>query len=178
MCTGTSFMIAATIASSAMTAMGQMQQAKSQKAQANFNAAVARNNATISQQNAQDARDRGHQAEQEHRERVRLTKGTARAQQAANGFLVDDTADSTNVDLLSDIEAAGALDILKIRDNTEREARRAELQGSDFTAQALGLDLQASSINPTFAVAGTLLGGAAKAAGLHNKAQVGKAGTS
>lgn len=163
--TTTGLAIAATIASTAAGAYGAYQQSQAAKSQANYQAAVARNNSIIAQQNAADVRDRGEVAEQEHRDRIKQTKGSAVASQAANGFLVDDPG-SSNVDLLADIAEAGELDVLRIRDNTEREARRAEIQGSNFQAQAGLFDMQASAQNPGLAGATTLLSGAAKTAKL------------
>ena len=158
--------IAMFAASTAMSAYGSYQQAKSAQGQANYNAAVQRNNAIIAQQNAADVRDRGAVAEDDHRRRIQQTKGSARAVQASTGFLVDDTEDSTNVQMVADLAEAGELDILRIRDNTEREAHRAEVQGVNFTAQAGLFDLKASSENPLAAAGGTLLAGAAKSAPL------------
>ena len=163
MCTGATFLV---MAAAAVSAKGQMDAAKAQQASLDFQAQVASNNQTIALQNAADVRDRGEVEENEHRRRVKQTKGAARASQAANGFLVDDDAGSTNIDLLSDIEEAGTLDILRLRDNTAREARRAEIQGVNFQAQSSLLSLQSDSINPGLAAAGTLLAGAAKAATL------------
>ena len=80
--------------------------------------------------------------------------------QAAQGFLVDDSEDSTNVMMLADIAAAGELDVLRMRDDTEREARRAEIQGSNFTAEAGLMDLKSASVQ-----GGSLLASAASVAG-------------
>lgn len=165
--------VAAMVASTAMSAYGSYQQAQAQRAQANYQAAVARNNAIIANQNAADARDRGGAAEDEHRRNIKRTKGTARANQAAAGFLVDDTEDSTNAQMMADIAEAGELDVLRIRDNTEREARRAEIQGANFTADAGLMDLKSSSINPTFSAGATLLSGAAKSAGQYSRLRKG-----
>ena len=152
------------MAAAAMSAYGQMQASNARKAQANYQAAVPRNNVIIAEQNAADVRDRGGVAEDDMRRRISQTKGSAKAMQAANGFLVDDTEDSTNTQMIADLAEAGELDVLRIRDNTEREARRAELQGDNFSAQAGLFDLKASSEAPGAAIAGTLLGGAAQSA--------------
>lgn len=156
-------------AGTAMSAVGQYQAqraaAQSARNQANYQAQVARNNAIIAQQNAADVRDRGARAEDEQRRRIHQTKGSAKAVQASHGFLVDDTADSTNVQMVADLAEAGELDILTIRDNTEREAHRAEVQGQQFVAEAGLFDLKAaSSTGPSgLGAMGTLLGGAASA---------------
>ena len=152
------------LAGSAIGAVGSYQQqqaaAASARNQANYQAAISRNNAIIAQQNAADVRDRGAAAESEHRSRIGQTKGAAKAVQAAQGFLVDDSEDSTNVMMLADIAAAGELDVLRMRDDTEREARRAEIQGSNFTAEAGLMDLKSASVQ-----GGSLLASAASVAG-------------
>ena len=155
------FSAVGTIASAA----GAAQQARAARDQANFQAGVARNNSIIAQQNAADVRDRGKVEAQEHRDRIKQTKGAAIASEAASGFLVDDPG-STNADLIADIAEAGELDVLRIRDNTEREARRAEVQGSNFKAQAGLFGMQASAQNPGLAGATTLLAGASRTAKL------------
>lgn len=161
------------LAGSAMGAVAtyQQQQTAAQNArnQASYNAAISRNNAIIANQNATDARDRGARAEEEQRARIGQTKGAGRAVQAAQGFLVDDTEDSTNVQMIADIAAAGELDVLRIRDNTEREARRAKIQGMNFTAEAGLHDLKGASAQggSLLGAAGTLLGGAASAYKIH-----------
>ncbi|WP_340152010.1 hypothetical protein [uncultured Sneathiella sp.] len=146
-------------------AMGARQQAQAAQQQANFQASVQRNNAIIAQQNAADVRNRGEVEAQEHRDRIRQTRGAVVASQAANGFLVDDPG-SSNVDLLADVMEAGELDVLRIEENTAREERRALIQGQNFTAQAGLFDAQASAQNPGLAGATTLLSGAAKTAKL------------
>ena len=174
MCISPGVMAILSFAGTAMGAIGQYQAsqaaAASARNQANYQAQVARNNAIIAQQNAADVRDRGERAEADHRQRISQTKGSARAVQASSGFLVDDTADSTNVQMMADLAEAGALDILTIRDNTEREAHRAEVQGQQFVAEAGLFDLKsASSTGPgVLGGAGTLLGGATKAYKIYN----------
>lgn len=160
--------IAAITASAAVSAYGAMQQAQAQRAQANYQAAVARNNAIIAQQNADDAQDRGDRAKDAHNRRLRQIKGKAKVQQAANGFLVDDTEDSTNVMMVADLVEAHKLDELGIEGDTAREVRRAKIQGDNYTAQAGLFSLKASDSSGATAAFGTLLGGAAKAAQVYN----------
>ena len=163
--TGVAWMVGLTIASTAMSTFGMYQQQQAAKRQANYQAQVARNNAVIAQQNADRIRMNKEMAEDEQRQRVEMTKGAARARLAANGLLVDDTEDATSQQLIQDIVEAGEYDVLKIRDNYEMEARRAELEGMNFLADASLMSMKASSINPGMAAFGTALEGAAKAAG-------------
>ena len=142
-----------------MSGIGMAQQASAAKAQAQYQQQVAYNNSIIAQQNAADVRDRGKRDEEEHRDRVAQSKGAAKGDMASLGFLIDDPG-STNVDLLADIAEAGELDVLKLRDNSAREERRALLQGDQFVAQANLYGMQASAANPGMAAAGTLVSGA------------------
>ena len=148
----------------AVSTIGAYQQAQAAKQQANFQRQQAEVNAIIAQQNAADVRDRGKVAEEEQRDQIAQNKGTVRAAEAAHGFLVDDPG-STNVDQLVDLAGKGELDVLRIRDNTLREERRALIQADNFTAQAGAFGAQASNINPAMSAGGTLLSGAGSAAG-------------
>ena len=71
---------------------------------------------------------------------------------------------------IRDLAEAGELDILRIHDNTEREARRAQIQGDQFTSDAGLLDMEAASQGGGSALGfgATLLGGATKAYGVYN----------
>ena len=158
--------VAATVASAAFSAYGQYQQSRAQQAQASYQAAVARNNAIIAQQNADDARDRGDRKKDAHKRALTQLRGRATVQQASNGFLVDDSVDSTNVMLIADLVEAGKLDELGIEGDTEREVRRAMIQGENYTAQAGLFSMQAADSSGLLGAAGTLLGGAAKASAI------------
>lgn len=160
--TGVAWMVGLTIASTAMQTYGMYQQQQAAKAQANYQAQVARNNAVVAQQNADRVRQQAKTAEEAQRERIKMTKGTAVAVAAANGLLVDDTEDSTVQTLVQDIAAAGEYDILTMRDNYEQEARRAEIQGVNYTAEAGLMSMKADSINPALSAFGTALEGASK----------------
>jgi hypothetical protein len=152
----------AAIASAGVGAVGAYQQSQAAKSQARYQQQVAQNNAIIAQQNADRIRQQAEVAEDEQRERLAATKGAARARLAANGLLVDDTEDATASLLLQDIAEIGEYDILKIRDNYEQEARVAEIQGSNYQAQAGLFGLQASAQSPGLAAAGSLLSSAGK----------------
>ena len=151
------------------TGVGAIQSAQQQSAanarytaQANYNAAIANNNAIAARQDAAAIRERGEIAEADRRRRVIQVKGAAKARQAALGFLLDDTEDSTNVQLIADLAEQGELDVLRIRDNTEMEARRALIQASNYQSQAQ-FDIwegQSAQGSPLLAGTSTLLGGA------------------
>jgi sRNA-binding protein len=164
MCTGIS--IALSAAGTLMSAASAYQQSQAQKAQARYQAQVASNNAIIAQQNAASIKEKGVIAQQEHRRKVKAVKGLAKTQQAAKGFLVDDTADSSNQQAIQDIVELGKLDELRIKHNTDLEERRALIQGVNFQAQAGLYDLKASQQNPLLAGTSTLLAGASSTAKL------------
>ena len=145
-------------------AMGAYQQSQAAQAQARYQAQVAENNRIIAQQNADRIRQNMDTAEDEQRQRIAQTKGSARAAMGATGFLVDDTEDSTFALIQQDIMELGEYDILKLRDNYEQEARSAEIQGINYQAQAGLYNLRASSESPFMSAAGSLLGDAGKVA--------------
>lgn len=157
------------ILGTAVSTLGAYQQSKAAQAQAEYNAAVARNNQIIAQQDADAIRERGKQQEADHRERIRQTIGAARAVQGATGFLADGQYDDTNAQLIGDLAEAGELDILRLRDSIELDARQKEIQAVNFQAEAGLQGLVASQQNPLMAAAGTLLEGAARTAGVMMK---------
>jgi len=142
---------ALTVMSIGMTAAGAFGEAQDRKNTANYNSEVQLNNAEIAAVNAADIRDRGEQAAQDRGARTRQVIGAAKASMAGNGVLVDDGAGTTSRALLDDLAKAGAIDILRMRENAAREEYRALVQGSNFEAQAGLFDMQANSINPVLA---------------------------
>ena len=151
---------AAAVASVGVGAVGAYQQSQAAKSQANYQAAIANNNAIAARQNAERIRQEAGIAEDEQRERIARTKGAAVAALAANGLLVDDSADSTAQQTLQDIAAEGEYDVLRIRDKYEQEERAAILQGQNYDAQGALMRLKADAQNPAFAAGATLLEGA------------------
>jgi len=157
----------ASIAGTAISAVGAYQQGEAAKAKYAYDAQVASNNAIIAEQNAQAIEARGKVEEQDHRRKIAQTQGAARASMAANGFLIDDTGDSTNVLLQGDIAEAGELDVLRIRDNTMKEARQQRIMGVNYQASAAGSRFSGSQITPLLNAGATLLEGAGRAAGMY-----------
>jgi hypothetical protein len=162
------------IASAGVGALGAYQQSRAAKSQASYQRQVAENNAVIARQNATTIRQQMEVAEQEQRERIAATKGSARARLAANGLLVDDPdEESTAVGVLADIAEAGEYDILKLRYNYEQKARATEIQGINFDAQAGLFQLQADNTpSAAMAAAGSLLSSAPKVYGVGKEAKV------
>ena len=122
MCTGI-IIAGAALASAAVGVASAYQSSQAAKAQAKFQQKEAANKAL-------DAAQRAQAAEAEKRDQINSTIGAARARQAANGLLVDDTADSSNQGLVDDLITAGQLDILKIRDTGVREGRGYVVEGT------------------------------------------------
>jgi hypothetical protein len=151
---------AVTAASAAISTVAAVQQAQARRAQAEYSAAVARNNAIISAQNEADIIQRGAIARDVLRNRVDQTVGAARAAIAGSGLLLDDAPGTTTSMLTEDLMAAGQFDIMTLRANIDREARRARIQGGEFQAQAGLFDLEASSISPALAGAAAGFSGA------------------
>ena len=109
-------------------------------------------------------------AEDEQRQRIAMTRSSARARLAANGLLVDDTEDATSQLLIQDIVEAGEYDVLKLRDNYDQQIRATALQGSNFQAEASLQNLKASSYNAAFSAGGSLLSNAGKTYGAGKQA--------
>jgi hypothetical protein len=143
-----------------ITAIGAAQQANQAKARANYLRAVARNNAMIAADNAKAIRERGEQEKADLRRYITKVKGSAKPVQAAKGFLVDDTEDSTNVQQMADLAEAGALDILRLDDKIKLREREALMQASNFQTQAGLYAFDASNQSAGGAFAGTLIAGA------------------
>lgn len=160
----------AAIGSAVVGAVGAYQQSQAAKSQANYQRQVAERNAIIAQQNATHIRQQAEVAKAEQRDRIKATEGTTRARLAANGLLVDDPGYTTASGLLRDIKEFGALDMLRLEYNYEQEARVAEIQGSNYQAQAGLFGLQADAQSPGLAAAGSLLSSAGRVYGAGKEA--------
>jgi len=156
-----------TVASTAMSVMGSIQQGKAAEAQGKYQAQVAANNAMLAKQQGDDAIARGKQEEQAHRRRVGQTIGMQRANIAGSGF---DLGDLTSQDIMGDSAKWGEIDAFTIRDNAAREAWGYEIQGMNYTAdgqlaRARGEQSRKASY---WSAAGDLLGGATKFSGQYS----------
>lgn len=154
--------MALTIGSSVLGAMGKIQQANAQAAAGEYNAKVAEMNATLSERRAKDALERGKVEEQRKRQEVAQLKGRQMAAMAANGV---DLSFGSPLDTLVDTAVLGELDALTIRRNFARESydhRVAAVNGrADATLSRMNAD--AARTGGWLAAAGTVLGGAANA---------------
>lgn len=155
--------IAMMVVSTAVTMMGQQQQADAAKKSAEYTAAVNRNNAQIAEWNAQDAEARGAIAERKQALETTQLMARQRAGLAANGVVIDS---GSALDITSDTAAFGRLDALTVRSNAQREALGFRTQGMNYNAEA---DLasyrgKAAGAAARTQMLGTALGGASQVA--------------
>jgi len=130
-----------------LQAAGAYQAAKSAKQQSAFNRDLALTNEIIAQDNARDTVLRGRVAIYDQRRMVAAELGNVRAATAGSGLVVDQ-AGTTPQDMVADMVAAGELDVMRLKNNIDREERRALVQGAQFEAQANQFEAQRSSISP------------------------------
>lgn len=155
--------LVAAAAGTAVSAVGQSQQAKAAAAASSYQAQVARNNQILAERAALDAQDRGRIAEQRQRIATRALQGRQRAVLAGNNV---DVNLGSAVNLQADTAGLGELDALTIRSNAEREALGFRQQGMNFGAQSDLLSSQASSQRAAGSAGmfGTILTGAGSVA--------------
>jgi len=151
-----------TVASTALGAMGAIQQGNAAAEAGRYNAKVAEMNAVMSERRAKDAMERGAREEQRKRTEVAALKGRQVAAMAANGV---DLSFGSPLDTIVDTAVLGELDALTIRKNAANEAydhRVNAVNGrSDATLSRMNAD--AAQTGGYLNAAGTLLGGAANA---------------
>lgn len=140
-----------TAASTAVSTYGSYQQTKAANKAAEFQSQVAANNQVAAEQYAKDAEKRAAQEANDHKRRIAAVKADQRAAIAGAGF---DVGQGSALDILGDTEAAGALDILRIKDAGDREASKFRQQGANFGAES---QLYANSKSSPFLAAGTSL---------------------
>lgn len=164
MCSLIAATLAATAASGAMSAYGQIQAGNAAKSQAGYQAAIQRNNAIRADYAAQDALTRGKEAEKRQRIKGRLLIGQMRAVLGGSGQVIDTGSAG---ELVIDQSGTNELDALNVRANAAREAYGYRTQAGNFRSQA-GLTQLAgnnAASNSKFQAAGTLLSTGGKVAG-------------
>lgn len=156
--------VAATVASTAMTAYGMYQQGQNQKKEAAYKSAIANNNAIRAGYMADDALARGKIAESQQRLRGRLLIGQMRSQLAGTG---QDINEGSAMEMVVDQAGVNELDALNVRNNAEREAQNYRLQATDFDSQSNLLTFQGNNAAKAgmMGAAGSVLGGAGDVAG-------------
>lgn len=154
----------ASLAGTAMSAVGQMQAGKAQSAAAKHEQLVANNNAIIANRMADDARKRGDVEEEDHRRKTAALQARQVTVMAANNL---DVTSGSPLDVLGDTATLGELDALTIRANARREALGHQAQAMNFEAQgqAAGLKASAAKTAGTIGALGTIAGGIGTVAG-------------
>lgn len=125
--------LAATVASVAVSTVGQLQAGQAARAEARYQSAVLKNNAVQAEYAARDAEARGRVEELKQRIATRRVIGRQRAVLAANGVVVDQ---DSALDITADTEMLGEFDALTIRDNAAREALALRQQRGQFLSEA------------------------------------------
>jgi Skp family chaperone for outer membrane proteins len=124
------------IASTAVGAYSAFSGSSATKANYEYQARLSEKNAEIAAQNVESIHEDQLQTVSDYREKISQTVGSSRASLAAQGFTVNDDADSTAWNLQQDIRDAGANDIMKIKKQFESEKEVARMAGESQTEQA------------------------------------------
>lgn len=151
------------VASTLMTATGQIQAGNAANAAGRYQAQIAEMNAKISENRAKDAIERGKIEEQKKRAETAKIMGAQTAAMAANGV---DLSFGSPLDTIAGTAALGELDALTIRSNAAREEYDFRVQAANQRAQG-SLERMKGSAAQTAGYLGagaTILGGGASAA--------------
>lgn len=146
-----------------LKAAGAYKQSQARKDQAEYNRDVALTNKQIAEDNARDVELRGRQAVYDQRRAVARELGDVRAATAASGLVVGE-AGTTPQDMVQAMTEAGELDVMRLRNNIEREKRRAIVQATSYEAQAGQFDLQRQSESPFRSALTSIAGSASSGA--------------
>ena len=136
-----------TAAAIGISAIGSYKEAKAQKQQAAYARDVQLTNAQIAQDNARDVVLRGRQAVFDQRRAVARQLADVRTATAGSGLVVGE-AGTVPQELVTAMAEAGELDVLRLKNNIDREERRALVQQTQYEAQAGQFEVQRQSINP------------------------------
>ncbi len=121
------------VASTAVSAIGSVQQGMAQADVANYRSQIALNNAQIAAQNARTAGEIGEREATTSQLKTAGLRGQQKAGFAAGGF---DVNQGSPVDVGSSTAALGALDALTIRNNAARQALGYETTAQSDRAQS------------------------------------------
>jgi hypothetical protein len=134
-------------ASLAVGVYGSVQASKGRKAQAGAQRDQATFNAEVAQDNMADVDERGLTAVRDQQMMTLRTLSSVRSAGAASGVVVDQEGTSLQDSVVAMAEA-GTIDVKRLRENIDRERRRAEIQGANFTAQAEQFEIKRSGESP------------------------------
>lgn len=139
--------------SAAMGAAQQLRQADSQRNDFNFQAAQQRNAAAFDELRAQQAERAGEADADTARQKAGQRLGQLQARLAAQGTDLS----GSPLDLLGDVAAAGAGDVLSLRYDGLRNAWEHRVRGAARQAQARYCETAAGNVDPTLGIMKTLL---------------------
>lgn len=123
----------ASIAGTAMSVYGSMQQGKAAKQSAQYSARIAENNAEIARRNATFASHEGAANAERKSMETRANVGAIKSAQAASGV---DVGGGSAVDVRSSAAELGQLSAITIRSNAARRAYGYQTDAASSTAQA------------------------------------------
>ena len=146
--------LGAGIAGTLTESAGNYRQAKAEQQAARWREQIATNNAELAELDALDSLERGGEAFQQHRLKMRAFKGAQRATLAANGIML---SEGSALRMLTDTDFFSDIDSNQIFANAEREATNNRARAVDFRNQATLARYQADSIDPTLVGASSLL---------------------
>tara|TARA_R110002167_G_scaffold73484_3_gene205993 strand:+ start:3651 stop:4148 length:498 start_codon:yes stop_codon:yes gene_type:complete len=135
------------VGSFAVGTYGAVQASKGRKAQARSQREQAEFNAEIAQENMIDVEERGLTALRDQQMMTLRNLSSVRSAGAASGVVVDQEGTSLQDSVVAMAEA-GTIDVRRLRENIDREKRRAEVQGLNFTAQAEQFEIARAGENP------------------------------
>lgn len=168
MCDPGTIAIAATVASTALTAYSQVQAGNAANEAAKYNAAVQRNNAILADRKARQEREKGVTDVVRRQRETAQRVGDMEARIGASGV---ELASGSPLDVLVATEEQGALDAEIIRANAEQRARDLQFEAENLRSQSVLTRQQgrAAQTQGFLAAGGTVLTGASRTAGLFDK---------
>ena len=157
------------IASTAVSAFGQIQQGMQASATAKANAQIAKNNQTIKEQAAHDAVQRGADNAGEARQKARAASAAFRAKAGSSGILADT---GSNLDIQEQNAGIGEENAITIQNNAEREAYGLKIGAMNDANKAAQFKSEGRNAltNGLLAGGSTLVTGAANNGNIFNNA--------
>ena len=139
--------------STALSVTQQLRQADGQRNDYNFLAAQQRNAAAVDELQAKQAEQAGEADAEAARQKAGQRLGQLQARLAAQGTDLS----GSPLDVLGDVAAAGAGDVLSLRYDGLRNAWENRVRGAARQTQARYYETAAGNVDPTLGIAKTLL---------------------
>lgn len=133
-------LVATTVASTAATAYGAIQQGKSEAAASKYNAAVAAENSRQAQETSRQLAEKGNIETMEKQQENRAKIGAMVADQGASGV---DVSGGSFAGVRESAEEIGRMSVNDIRTSASREAYGYQEQAANYTSQSNMLNSQA-----------------------------------